>query len=371
MNSFNIVSLIIEQARAKKVVQLDPEQDQAKLRLDELKKKAEKIRTHAELLRAKNQLRRAKIEREKINSEQENPDGKEEKKVAVFPKSKQDTDLNSGNPINTKKVKEDIVIKPDGISPLNEAEGDEPDPKAEEQETPQGDKEEAPEVSVAGEEPQTKEEAEIARVQAQTREIQARMGEYSAPGGTPEETGADAGMPTGGGAVPGGENIGAMPGDMGAAQDPSLMGQPQEKDPMQGFGDTTNPANASAMGGMGLMGGMGGMGGGIDPLTGMPTPDGGGGEKSPTALGRLYILKKIYYRLALIDRLLKTHSDPELIETAKVAAEAFEIFKLIVHNLKSYKDKIDDIIIDYYLLLKDLCTELESKMKKWKLEQGT
>jgi len=128
---------------------------------------------------------------------------------------------------------------------------------------------------------------------------------------------------------------------------------------MKGFGDTTDPS--SKLGGMGM-----GMGG-IDPMTGMPTGD-MGPSKTPTAIGRLYLIKKIYYRLALLDKVLTDCPDPEVLELSNTTREAFYIFRLVIQNLKNYKEKIDEIIIDYYMLLKDISQVVESHFKSKNLE---
>ena len=111
---------------------------------------------------------------------------------------------------------------------------------------------------------------------------------------------------------------------------------------------------------------MAGMGGGINPMTGMPMeveP-----SKTPTTIGRLYMLKKMYYKFELLDRILRNCSDAEITELAKITSDAFEIFRIIIQNLKVYKDKIDDILIDYYMLLKDLSEQTEQHFKQKNLE---
>ena len=51
--------------------------------------------------------------------------------------------------------------------------------------------------------------------------------------------------------------------------------------------------------------------------------------------------------------------DKQLSEVTKQVSEAFDIFKLIVANLKSFKSKIDEIIIEYYQFLKEVAKFLE------------
>jgi len=105
------------------------------------------------------------------------------------------------------------------------------------------------------------------------------------------------------------------------------------------------PGGDPSMGGDPAMGGFGGdpsMGGGI----------GGFGEteeiKTPTELGRIYELNKIYYRMFTIHKILRNNPDKDLDELKKMTSEAFDIYRLILNNIKSYKDQVDNIILTYY-----------------------
>lgn len=88
--------------------------------------------------------------------------------------------------------------------------------------------------------------------------------------------------------------------------------------------------------------------------------------KDPNHLGKVYELSKIYYRLHSIHNFLSNSPNPELLNTYKITSEAFDIFKLILNNINSYKDKIDDIILQYYNLLSNLAILLakHTKMKQ-------
>ena len=136
------------------------------------------------------------------------------------------------------------------------------------------------------------------------------------------------------------------------------MQQQQPPDPLKGFGDSTDPQAA--------MGGMGGMGS-IDPTTGMPID--AGPSKTPSAIGRTFLLKKMYYRLALLDKILSNSPDVELTDVAKINSEAFEMFRLIIQNMKCYKEKIDDIITDYYMLIRDIARYVENHFKSKSIEE--
>ena len=194
--------------------------------------------------------------------------------------------------------------------------------------------------------PQTKLEADIAKKQAEVKKIQAQTQDLQNKSQMGSEDSAMGGM---GGAA-----------GMGGPMDSSMMGMaPQKPDPLKGFGDKT-----SAMGGM-----MGGMMGGIDPMTGMPSTDNSASVNS-SAIGRIYELKKIYYRLMQLNKMLTNCPDKEMNEIQKVTSESFDLLRLIIQNLKTYKDKIDDIIISYFSLVKDISSKLEQHyMKKSQSEE--
>jgi len=108
----------------------------------------------------------------------------------------------------------------------------------------------------------------------------------------------------------------------------------------------------------GIQGEVGGMG---DPGMmgyGMEQP------KDPTHLGRVYELNKIYYRLHIIHKWLMNSPDKQLEETRKIATEAYDIFKLIMNNLASYKDKVDDIILQFSNFVANLSILLAKHTKQ-------
>jgi len=391
MNTFKLISEILISEAADIETAADIKSNP---KLLAIKKKAEIIRTKAELLRAKNQIQTAKLDNVKIK--QKEADHKAE--VQTVNKKPVDVDLSSGNPINepqptqpqsqpvqtqpaqqpqqepvqtqpaTESLDEDVIEPSDTKNTINEdEENDEelskiPGEDEEEQED-QIDNEEVPEqqngeeavAEVAGEKPQSKEEAEIARLQAQTREIQSRIGEYKSPGAIDPNTQIDpaTGQPIDPNTQPQVDPVTGQPIDPNTQIDP-MTGQPlappQPPDPLKGFGDTTDPqASQMAM--------MGGMPGSIDPMTGQPIEQ--GPSKTATAVGRLYILKKIYYKLALLDKILTNSPDTELQEVARITSEAFSIYRTIIQNLKTYKDQIDEVIVDYYMLVKDIAAHVE------------
>ena len=211
--------------------------------------------------------------------------------------------------------------------------------------------------------------AQIRQIEAKTKEIEAKT-QQAQMGVDPSMAGGDPSM--GGGIDP---NTG-MPMDPMAQQgaiDPMTgmpmdggmpPGQdPNQNDPLRGLGDRS--AGANDMGG----GMMGGMGGGIDPMTGQPLP--GGDSSMPfTAIGRAYKLKELFKAINTIDKILKKQSDEDLLTLSTQVDKAFDLFKLIVNNLKSYKDQIDNIIIMYYSLLKDVSDTMSKILREKKLENS-
>jgi hypothetical protein len=108
---------------------------------------------------------------------------------------------------------------------------------------------------------------------------------------------------------------------------------------------------------------MAGMGGNVDPATGMPIED-------PNHLGRIYEIKKIYTRLTSIESYLSSEADEGLVKIRGYVSQAIQLFEILASNLQTYKDKLDDIIIQYYKfldivfdLVKERYKELKDKNK--------
>jgi len=316
---------------AEKPIVKEPEKSPHDLEIEKITKQSEKIKALASRLKAKNELRKAQIDSEKIEKE-----ASKEKEVypKVVPEKKPED------------VKEDYSDSP-GICCDDNLDIDETI------DLELGDIEEVPILEAFQKlfeqelpPPQTKEEAEIAKTQAETEKIraeaeaqkntaEAEAGEGDLP---PEESGGD---PMAGRAE---EGMPADPGSMAAMSDPmaggmGMPGQPDPNDPMGGFGDTTAPGQDTS--GLGM---------------GMGTPQ---TAKTTTALGRLFILKKTYYRLAALNDLLVNNTDEGLEKIASEVSEAFDIFKLIINNLKSFKPKIDEVIILYYQFIREVAKYLQ------------
>lgn len=200
--------------------------------------------------------------------------------------------------------------------------------------------------------------AQIKNIEAKTKETLAKAKQLEQPQMDPNDGEMD---PALGGQIDPNTGMPIDPSMMGGQIDP-MTGQPldsnsdQENDPLRGLGDSTAPQDS--MMGMGA----------VDPMTGMPTGDPNEASKTFTAVGRAYKMKKIYEILDNISRLLHISSDPKLQELYKEVDTAFDLFRLVVNNLKIYKEKVDELIILYYALLKDICIKIEDIYKQRKLE---
>jgi len=106
----------------------------------------------------------------------------------------------------------------------------------------------------------------------------------------------------------------------------------------------------------------------VDPEDGDEMPaEGGemkmGGEQedeekqTPSELGRIYELKKIYARLTTIESYLSESSDPPLLRMRLLVSKSIELFEILSSNIPSYRppkappERIDEIIIMYYKFL--------------------
>jgi len=120
---------------------------------------------------------------------------------------------------------------------------------------------------------------------------------------------------------------GQMPGDPNMmGQDPNMMGMP----------------GASGM------------------MPGMPTQE---PIRTARELGRIYELNKIYMRLYTIHKILSSVSDSKLQNIRDMTTEVFEIYRLILNNIKSYAGILDDIILQYYKFLDELVRILDIYFK--------
>ncbi|MCK5615894.1 hypothetical protein KAR91_79250, partial [Candidatus Pacearchaeota archaeon] len=112
----------------------------------------------------------------------------------------------------------------------------------------------------------------------------------------------------------------------------------------------------------------------MDPGMGQPLPE-EDTSKSPTDLGRIYELKKIYTRLTVIEAYLSESSDPSMIESRTIVSKAIELFEILASNLSSYKpprapeETLDEIIVQYYRFLEKVYNETARYYRKRAKEQ--
>ena len=218
--------------------------------------------------------------------------------------------------------------------------------------------------------------AKIRQIEAKTKESEAKAAQLQAQagmgGGDPSMGGGidpNTGMPMdpsmggGAGGMPGMDPNTGMPMDpsMGGGQIDPNTGMPmdpnqQQDDPLLGLGDKSAPPDP-----------MGGMGGGMDPMTGMPTPP----QPSTvyTAIGRAYKLKQIFDYLLKIKKYLRdnTSSETNLEGLYDEVHQAYEMFRVVINNLKIYKDQIDDLIIKYYELIKLVLEKINNNLNEGEL----
>jgi len=119
---------------------------------------------------------------------------------------------------------------------------------------------------------------------------------------------------------------------------------------------------------------------GMDPSMQDPSMAGGGFgmeedplvSKTPSELGRIYELKKIYTRLTTIESYLSESSDPDLLRIRLLVSKSIELFEILSSNIPIYrppkapKERLDEIIIMYYKFLKQV---YESVAKYYKAKQ--
>ena len=101
-----------------------------------------------------------------------------------------------------------------------------------------------------------------------------------------------------------------------------------------------------------------------EEMPGMP------GEQllTPSDIGRMVELKKIYSRLMAISDFLKGRSDKRLLPIRKSLDDAIYLFKVVVDNFSQYKDKIDEIIVNYYEFIKEALRKIKTIFKSMDTE---
>ena len=87
-------------------------------------------------------------------------------------------------------------------------------------------------------------------------------------------------------------------------------------------------------------------------------------EEKLSDLDKVIRLKKIYVRLLAISNILDHYSDDEFDDLRNDILEALDLFHVIVSNFDNFRDKIDDIIDNFYKLLKSSISEVDKLTKK-------
>jgi len=74
-------------------------------------------------------------------------------------------------------------------------------------------------------------------------------------------------------------------------------------------------------------------------------------EMDSETIGRVYELKKIYNKLLEINNFLADETDEFLMKLREYNSRALELFKILISNIDKFKDKLDDIIVQYYVFI--------------------
>lgn len=132
-----------------------------------------------------------------------------------------------------------------------------------------------------------------------------------------------------------------------ADPDPNqMMGGDPTQDPKQMMQQDPNQMNAMDpnMGGGGMV---------TDPSMGM---GGFGNEPQKTAeeIGKIFELKKIYSRLLAIESQLSFSSDIILLKLRKFITKAIELFEVLIANINSFREEVDNIIVLFYEFLEEV-----------------
>lgn len=89
-----------------------------------------------------------------------------------------------------------------------------------------------------------------------------------------------------------------------------------------------------------------------DPAVGMNGEDPVYEPKTPEDIGKVYEMKKIYYRLVAIQDYLSDFSDEKLYKVRSYISEALELFLVVSKNMIIFKDQLDEVIVLFYKFLR-------------------
>lgn len=90
--------------------------------------------------------------------------------------------------------------------------------------------------------------------------------------------------------------------------------------------------------------------------------------KTPEEIGKLYELKKIYFRLIALQSYLSDFSDEKFFKIRNYILEASDLFLIISKNMEIFKSELDEIIILYYKFLKTVYMIVKKIIKTKKLD---
>jgi len=84
---------------------------------------------------------------------------------------------------------------------------------------------------------------------------------------------------------------------------------------------------------------------------------------SSSEIGRVYELKKIYARLSSVETYLSRATDQSILELRKFVAQSINLFEVVISNYRQFKEKVDDIIVQFYEFLDVVYTSLRKYYK--------
>jgi len=76
-------------------------------------------------------------------------------------------------------------------------------------------------------------------------------------------------------------------------------------------------------------------------------------------IGRVYELKKIYSRLASVEKYLIRTTDQSILELRGYISSAINLFEIVISNFPQFKDRVDEIIVVFYEFLDVVYTSLK------------
>lgn len=94
-----------------------------------------------------------------------------------------------------------------------------------------------------------------------------------------------------------------------------------------------------------------------------------GEEESGPDVGKVFVIKKLYSELISLDSFLRNCQDSNLSSIRFMNSEALELFELVIKNMDTYKDQIDDIIYLFYKYIEKICSVLQKHFKNQKKDQ--